>query len=203
MEDFTDYQPGGSKTVKVVVGVIVFLLVVGGLVAVILVRRQQLLTPVTDTPTVSEETGAAPVPSSSGSVGRTDTTAGTTRPRETSPLPPVVLGPDESRELTAEEKYDRGYPESWTVYLVVTDGGHDYHFLVTDRGNDQDADGLTDEQERSLGTDIHSRDTDLDNLQDKEEIEIYHTDPRLDDSDGDGRLDGAEVKDGTDPLQAD
>lgn len=43
-------------------------------------------------------------------------------------------------------------------------------------------------------------DSDLDGLTDKAEIEIFHTDPHNPDTDGDGFLDGAEILNGTDPL---
>ena len=45
-------------------------------------------------------------------------------------------------------------------------------------------------------------DTDLDGLTDQAEIQIYHTDPKNPDTDGDGYYDGAEVLAGTDPLDA-
>lgn len=67
---------------------------------------------------------------------------------------------------------------------------------------DSDADGLTDSEERKLGTDPYSPDSDLDGLFDKEEVEIYQTDPLVADSDGDGYSDGEEVKGGYNPLGA-
>ncbi len=59
---------------------------------------------------------------------------------------------------------------------------------------DTDGDGLTDEQERVLGTDINSKDTDGDGLTDYEEVNIYNTNPSQVDSDGDGLSDYEEVK---------
>ncbi len=44
------------------------------------------------------------------------------------------------------------------------------------------------------------KDTDLDGLSDQSEISIYHTDPNLFDTDGDGIGDGQEILDGTNPL---
>lgn len=44
------------------------------------------------------------------------------------------------------------------------------------------------------------KDTDVDGLIDDAEISTYHTDPILFDTDGDGRGDGDEILDGTDPL---
>ena len=39
-------------------------------------------------------------------------------------------------------------------------------------------------------------------MSDKDEIELYHTDPRIKDTDGDGADDGTEILYGTDPLVA-
>lgn len=88
---------------------------------------------------------------------------------------------------------------------------------------DSDSDGLIDEEENILGTNINLIDTDNDGLTDYEEVKIYHTNPLLadtdkddlsdyeevkiyktdpnnPDTDGDTYLDGAEVKSGYDPL---
>lgn len=64
---------------------------------------------------------------------------------------------------------------------------------------DSDQDGLSDEEEYLLGTDINSVDTDLDGLFDREEVEVYKTDPLNADTDGDGYSDGDEVKNGYNP----
>ncbi|NMB48694.1 hypothetical protein GYA13_04640 [Candidatus Kuenenbacteria bacterium] len=68
---------------------------------------------------------------------------------------------------------------------------------------DTDGDGLTNEEEASLGTSPDSPDTDDDGLFDREEFKIYKTDPLKSDTDGDGLTDGEEVKDKKDPLKAD
>jgi hypothetical protein len=64
---------------------------------------------------------------------------------------------------------------------------------------DSDSDGLTDAEEKTLGTNINIIDTDNDGLSDYEEVKIYRTNPLSADTDGDGYLDGAEVKGGYDP----
>ncbi len=64
---------------------------------------------------------------------------------------------------------------------------------------DSDGDGLTDEEEISLGTDPHNIDTDGDGLFDREEVKVYGTDPLNPDTDGDGYKDGDEVKNGYNP----
>jgi len=66
--------------------------------------------------------------------------------------------------------------------------------------NDIDGDGLSNEEEEILGTDLKSSDTDNDGLSDREEVKIYHTDPLNEDSDSDTYLDGEEVENGYNPL---
>jgi len=69
---------------------------------------------------------------------------------------------------------------------------------------DSDGDGLTDEEEASLGTDPFNKDTDGDGLTDYEEVKVYKTDPLNKDTDFDGLTDGDEVhKYKTDPLKRD
>ena len=64
---------------------------------------------------------------------------------------------------------------------------------------DSDSDGLTDAEEKAAGTNINIIDTDNDGLSDYEEVNIYKTNPLSADTDGDGYLDGAEVKGGYNP----
>ncbi|MDL1892158.1 OmpA family protein [Sphingobacteriales bacterium CHB3] len=67
--------------------------------------------------------------------------------------------------------------------------------------DDDDNDGLTNAQERMLGTDPDNPDTDGDGLKDGEEVRRYKTDPLNPDTDGDGLNDGDEVvKYRTDPT---
>lgn len=65
---------------------------------------------------------------------------------------------------------------------------------------DTDSDGLSDDQERQLGTDPERADTDIDGLIDRAEIQVYKSDPLKADTDGDGYDDGTEVINGYDPL---
>lgn len=81
--------------------------------------------------------------------------------------------------------------------------------------DDSDGDGLTDELESEIGTDINSADTDGDSLTDYEEYVITETDPTVFDSvtegvsdaevdmDEDGLSNAVEVKIGTDPREKD
>ncbi|MCX6794751.1 MAG: hypothetical protein NTY31_02065 [Candidatus Falkowbacteria bacterium] len=64
---------------------------------------------------------------------------------------------------------------------------------------DSDSDGLTDVEEKAAGTNINIIDTDNDGLSDYEEVKIYKTNPLSADTDGDGHLDGVEVKAGYNP----
>lgn len=65
---------------------------------------------------------------------------------------------------------------------------------------DSDEDGLNDAREQELGTDPSSADTDQDGLTDQQEVEVYRTNPLNNDSDGDGYIDGVEVRGGYNPL---
>ncbi len=100
-------------------------------------------------------------------------------------------------------------------------------FFGTSANDDPDADGLTNDQEKFLGTDPlladtdgdglpdgeevnisktdpKNRDSDNDGLSDSEEVRMYKTDPRKPDTDGDGLKDGDEVATyKTDPLKLD
>ncbi len=64
---------------------------------------------------------------------------------------------------------------------------------------DTDKDGLPDEEELRIGTKIDDIDSDDDYLFDREEVRVYKSDPLNPDTDGDGFLDGLEVRDGYNP----
>ena len=71
-------------------------------------------------------------------------------------------------------------------------------------GQDTDGDGLSDEQERHIGTDPNNPDTDFDLLSDGEEVLTHGTNPLDRDTDKDALVDGDEVKTwGSDPLKWD
>ncbi|HMB65274.1 MAG TPA: CAP domain-containing protein, partial [Patescibacteria group bacterium] len=72
-------------------------------------------------------------------------------------------------------------------------------FGLGKKNKDSDGDGLTDWEEKELGTDPYSRDTDKDGLSDYEEVYIYGTDPKDSDTDKDGMSDGEEVARGRNP----
>jgi hypothetical protein len=68
---------------------------------------------------------------------------------------------------------------------------------------DYDQDTLNDDEEYRFGIDCLNADSDMDLLDDDQEILIYHTDPLDQDSDSDGAMDGVEVIYGSDPLTID
>ncbi len=77
--------------------------------------------------------------------------------------------------------------------------------FVSGSGNgDPDGDGLTNNEEKQLGTDPNNADTDGDGLSDGDEVMKYKTNPLKADSDGDGLNDKDEiVRYTTDPNKAD
>ncbi len=64
---------------------------------------------------------------------------------------------------------------------------------------DSDGDGLSNEEERTLGTSVAKADSDGDGLGDREEVKVYETDPLRADTDGDTYKDGEEVRNGYNP----
>src|SRR5208283_3442729 len=93
-----------------------------------------------------------------------------------------------------------------------TDGAKDKYWsfslgltIVGESGSsDPDHDGLTNAEEKELGTDPHNPDTDGDGISDGDEVLKYHTDPLKVDTDGDGLSDYDEIfKYHTDPLKFD
>lgn len=69
-----------------------------------------------------------------------------------------------------------------------------------DKKYDLDRDGISNEDEKKLGTSENSFDTDGDGLNDGTEINKWHTDPTKADTDGDGYSDGMEIIKGYNPL---
>jgi len=65
---------------------------------------------------------------------------------------------------------------------------------------DDDGDGLSNENETTLGTSPFQDDTDGDGLNDGDELNTHSTNPLISDSDGDGYSDGVEIALGTNPL---
>lgn len=105
----------------------------------------------------------------------------------------TLTGTDEIDATNTDSKKDN----FWGALLGLT---------ITFEGGsaDHDKDGLTNDQEKELGTDPKNPDTDGDGLTDGEEINQYQTDPKKVDSDGDGLSDYDELKKySTNPNKAD
>lgn len=68
---------------------------------------------------------------------------------------------------------------------------------------DSDGDGLTDEEELRINTNLANPDSDGDGLFDREEVYVYKTNPLMFDTDDDGLSDKEEVTGQTNPLVAD
>jgi hypothetical protein len=68
------------------------------------------------------------------------------------------------------------------------------------RLTDKDLDGLGDEEEKKIGTNLNNPDTDGDGLLDGDEIKFYKTNPLKPDTDNDGFKDGSEVRSGYSPI---
>ena len=94
------------------------------------------------------------------------------------------------------------------VAIVANSGSGDVSVLRFDGETvvaaDSDGDGLLDDEEILLGTDLNGTDSDGDGLTDGDEVNTIGTDPLVIDTDGDGLNDGDEVNtEGTNPLLAD
>jgi hypothetical protein len=125
------------------------------------------------------------------------------RPQEIKLTPGHPYG--QEYQLSEKEKKDLGIDPNLSVTGETITGGASslgpIQVLKIDKPkiNDQDQDGLSDEEEKVLGTDPNKRDTDGDGLDDKDEAR-WKTDPLNPDTDGDGFLDGEEIKGGYSPT---
>ncbi len=77
--------------------------------------------------------------------------------------------------------------DNWTSALIGL------RFSAGSGDRDDDHDGLTNREEKQLGTDPKNPDTDGDGLRDGDEVLTHKTDPLNKDTDGDGLTDGDEV----------
>jgi len=98
-----------------------------------------------------------------------------------------------------ETSYIGNIEADFVAVLRVTD---DDNKTATDTKNisvlpsltdDSDGDGLTNQEEIDLGTNLYDADYDHDNLNDYQEIKVYYTDPFKADTDSDGMRDDREI----------
>ena len=101
-----------------------------------------------------------------------------------------------------------GFSGADTFMYSVNDGAEsaDANVSITVNGGgsavDTDGDGLTDDEERALGTDPNDADTDDDTLSDGDEVRLFGTNPIDVDSDDDGFQDAGELEAGSNPNEA-
>ena len=121
----------------------------------------------------------------------------------------IAAGATETKTVSVTNwPKDMTGPQTLTAVLRSADGTEldntTVSVTVLEKSGDLDGDGLTNEKEASLGTDLRSADTDGDGLTDQMEVDTYGSDPLKADTDGDGFTDEAEVNSyGTDPTKKD
>jgi hypothetical protein len=169
------HEPTAIKRILIASVVLIVLAMIGFGVWYFVIRKPGAA----NTPTVVTPPAAAPAP---------------TVPEPVVPSAPVPV-PDENI-VNVDATGPAKEPEP------VIEKPADVPLPVLDAQKDSDKDGLTDEQEKKLGTDAANPDTDIDGLNDGAEINIWGTDPQNKDTDGDGFTDGQEVLNGFNPKGA-
>jgi hypothetical protein len=115
---------------------------------------------------------------------------------------PAVTTPDPATTpVITESPFDR-LREKSTADTATTDTNAVVPPTETVAPKDTDSDGLNDDEETILGTDILGADSDKDGLSDYDEVRVYRTDAMNVDTDGDTFKDGDEVKNGYNPAGA-
>ncbi len=77
-----------------------------------------------------------------------------------------------------------------------------FHCKLASIPRDSDKDGLSDKDERQLGTDPNAADSDSDGINDNDEIALFKTNPLSADSDRGGKSDKRELELGLDPMDS-
>ena len=120
---------------------------------------------------------------------------------------PEDAKPNDKITVPVEVTYPDGSKDNVDVTVTVEEPDTP---APTPENKDSDGDGLTDTEEKELGTDPNKADTDGDGINDGDEVNRVDedgnpapTDPNNPDTDGDGVNDGDEKKDGTNPLEKD
>jgi len=105
----------------------------------------------------------------------------------------ITLGGTPGQDWRTLDADQDGMPDGWEV-------DNDLDPLTDDTLDDDDADGLNNLAEYHYKTNPKAEDSDGDGLSDGEEVSIHGTDPNDHDSDDDGLSDGHEVYAGTSPT---
>lgn len=109
--------------------------------------------------------------------------------------PPASDGNDDRNGATqGDTDENEGVPDGKGGGGAVDEEPDDVEIVI-----DTDGDGLTNEEEEEAGTNVSKPDTDSDLLGDREEVQVYGTDPLRADTDGDTYTDGQEVRSGYNP----
>lgn len=136
-----------------------------------------------------------------GAIGATVAIALSLMSRPESLVPPAVIdgtsgtGNSDLNESALDDEEGKGDEDAVVDELPVVDPAPEVVI-------DSDGDGLSDDTEKELGTLPENPDSDADGLGDREEAQVYNTDPLNPDTDGDTYLDGAEVQGGYNPNGA-
>ena len=105
-------------------------------------------------------------------------------------LPPATYFIDLAPLTLPEDRYPIVGSVPLRVELELGEHGEATTILISE---DPDGDGLTNAEERALGTNILSADSDSDGLDDGSEVNAFGTDPLAPDTDGDGLWDVEET----------
>lgn len=114
--------------------------------------------------------------------------------------PPIDGGPDTDGDGLSDNEEQRG----WVVFVRLTNGQVVSRDVTSDPTRaDSDNDGLSDADEKAIGIDPRSKDTDGDLVQDAPEWNDWYSDPTDQDSDQDGLSDSLDLYFKTSPILAD
>lgn len=112
----------------------------------------------------------------------------------------ILFKTDPFKEDSDSDQLQDGFELRYGLDPLSEDTNND---STLDADWDFDSDGLDNLREQTLNTNPRLSDTDADNLNDSEEVNVHNTEPNDEDTDNDTILDGSELRIGTDPLSDD